>query len=222
LLSELLPAGQFSLAYREVESSSESSSDSDSSSDESICVPIGGALIDNEDDEEETTRKADSRSRQVNPTSKMLEDLGILDLAPLEDLKITVEEAECIPIGTIHNIIDMLVIVMARKGCPAIDLDSVLFLDQGKKILGQVFDVFGPVNEPMYMIRFNSAQHVLEQGVQVGLEVFYAPRTKHTAYVFIDALFKQKGSDASWLDDQVLTFFLLQVDNSKLTRLVSY
>lgn len=133
----------------------------------------------------------------------MLEDLGILDLAPLEDLKISVPEAECIPIGTIHNIIDLLVIVQARLGCPAIDLDSVLFLDHGKKILGQVFDVFGPVSEPMYMVRFNSAQHIAEQGVQLGMEVYFAPRTKHTAYVFLDALFQQKGSDASWKDDQV-------------------
>ena len=82
----------------------------------------------------------------------MLEDLGIFELAHLEDLKISVPEEECIPIGVVHNIIDPLVIVSAMKGCPAIDLDSVLFLDHGKTILGQVFDVFGQVSEPMYMV----------------------------------------------------------------------
>ena len=34
------------------------------------------------------------------------------------------------------------------------------------------------------------------------MEVYFAPRTRHTAYVFVDALFKQKGSDASWEHDQ--------------------
>lgn len=85
----------------------------------------------------------------------MLEDLGILDLAPLEALKISVPEEECIPIGVVHKIIDPLVIVSAKKGCPAIDLDSALFLDHGKTFLGQVFDVFGQVSEPMYMVKRN-------------------------------------------------------------------
>lgn len=54
----------------------------------------------------------------------------------------------------------------------------------------------------MYMVRFNSAQHILDQGVELGMEVFFAPRTRHTAFVFIDNLFKQRGSDASWENDQ--------------------
>jgi len=41
--------------------------------------------------------------------SNMLKDLGILELAPLEDLKISVPEEECIPIGTVQQIIDCLV-----------------------------------------------------------------------------------------------------------------
>lgn len=34
------------------------------------------------------------------------------------------------------------------------------------------------------------------------MEVYFAPRTRHTAYVFVDDLFRQKGSDASWEHDQ--------------------
>lgn len=34
------------------------------------------------------------------------------------------------------------------------------------------------------------------------MEVYFAPRTRHTAFVFVDALFRQKGSDASWENDQ--------------------
>lgn len=52
------------------------------------------------------------------------------------------------------------------------------------------------------MVRFNSAQHILDQGIKLGMEVYFAPRTRHTAFVFIDNLFKQRGSDASWEHDQ--------------------
>lgn len=188
-------------------SSDSDSSDSDSSSndDEELNQPKFPVADDEnevEDEDGDPNGPAGSDRRASNLKSKMLEDLGILDLAPLEDLKITVAQEECIPIGTVHNIIDMLVIVAARRGCPAIDLDSVLFLDQGRRFLGQVFDVFGPVGEPMYMVRFNSAQDIVDQGVQLGTEVFFAPRTRHTAYVFIDSLIQQKGSDASWENDQ--------------------
>lgn len=38
------------------------------------------------------------------------------------------------------------VIVRALPETPAVDLDSVLFLENGAKTLGKVFDVFGPVS----------------------------------------------------------------------------
>jgi len=190
---ESLPAtANFSESYRQPYSSD---SDSDSSSDESIIsvptCPVIDDWAENEDGD-----------NNVPGTSKMLADLGLLDLPPLEDLVISVPETECIPIGTVSNIIDLLVLVTAKRGTPAVDTNSVLFLDNGKKTLGQVFDVFGQVNEPIYMVRFNSPEHISENGIEIGMEVFFAPRTPHTAFVFIDALLKMKGSDASWEHDQ--------------------
>lgn len=192
---------QFPHVYRD--SCRNNDSESDSSSDESCVTAPVEVDLDASVEEDENIGGANNKGYGANNCkSKMLEDLGILDLAPLEALKISVPEEECIPIGVVHKIIDPLVIVSAKKGCPAIDLDSALFLDHGKTFLGQVFDVFGQVSEPMYMIRFNSLQHILEQGIEVGMEVYFAPRTRHTAFVFVDALFKQKGSDASWENDQ--------------------
>lgn len=131
----------------------------------------------------------------------MLADLGITDLLPIQDLTITVPKEECIPVGKIFNIIEELVIVKAARGTPALDFDTVLFLDRGQNTLGHVFDIFGQVTEPMYMVRFNSPQHIIDKGVKVDDEVYFAPRTKHTAFVFLDPLMKMKGSDASWEGD---------------------
>lgn len=140
------------LAYRENRVDTSDSED-DSSSDESVLTFPTHVEVDAEEDGDS---QIDKKNNGISK-SKMLEDLGILDLAPLEDLKISVPEEECIPIGTIHSIIEPLVIVAAKKGCPAIDLDSVLFLDHGKTFLGQVFDVFGQVSEPMYMVIANQS-----------------------------------------------------------------
>jgi H/ACA ribonucleoprotein complex non-core subunit NAF1 len=152
------PVLEFPLNYRVNSKSSES--ESESSSDEScLTVPVGFDLNASVEEDENNAGTSNRGPGTSNSKSKMLEDLGILDLAPLEDLKISVPEEECIPIGVVHKIIDPLVIVSARKGCPAIDLDSVLFLDHGKTFLGQVFDVFGQVSEPMYMVSITFIFH---------------------------------------------------------------
>ena len=61
----------------------------------------------------------------------------------------------------------------------------MLFLEHGKQVLGQVFDVFGQVTEPFYCVRFNSGDHIKEKGVQRDMLVYCAPKTPHTAYVFM-------------------------------------
>lgn len=144
-------------AYRDIHSSEdESSSDSDSSESLTpIATPVPPPHEEPQDGESSDSEDKISEGKEkerIFGRTQMLADLGIFDLPPLEDLAISVPEQECIPIGNIHNIIDMLVIVAAKKGSPAIDLDSVLFLDHGKTILGKVLDVFGPVSEPMYMV----------------------------------------------------------------------
>lgn len=81
-------------------------------------------------------------------------------------------------------------VVEAFPNIPPIDLDSVLFLDRGKRALGQIFDVFGPVQQPFYVVRFNSAEHVRGHKIDPGDLVCFAPSTEHTNYVVIDDLMK--------------------------------
>merc|ERR1712240_475731 len=85
---------------------------------------------------------------------------------------------------------------------PALDLETVLFIEKGAKALGKVFDVIGPVTRPYYVIRFNNDEHIREKGISKGLLVYYAPRTEHTTFVFLEQLMKMKISDASWMNDE--------------------
>lgn len=85
---------------------------------------------------------------------------------------------------------EQLVLVRPISGKPTLNLDSILFLEKGRRVLGQIFDVFGQVSEPNYCIRFNSEEHIKESGIVVGMEVYYSPNTEHTSLVFLHELVK--------------------------------
>uniref|UniRef100_H3C1U9 H/ACA ribonucleoprotein complex subunit n=1 Tax=Tetraodon nigroviridis TaxID=99883 RepID=H3C1U9_TETNG len=66
----------------------------------------------------------------------------------------------------------------------------------------QVFEVFGPVSSPLYILRFNSAEQIVDKGLKEGLTVYYAPSMKeYTGYILVQELRLSKGSDASWKND---------------------
>lgn len=91
-------------------------------------------------------------------------------------------------------------LVEALRNSIPLDIDSVLFLDVGKKALGKVFDVIGPVAVPIYCVRFNNHDDITTKGIAVGDKVFCAPRTEYSQYVILSNIMT-KGSDASWKND---------------------
>lgn len=80
------------------------------------------------------------------------------------------------------------------------DIDSVLFLDAGKQPLGKVFDVIGPINLPIYCIRFNSHEQIISKGITKGTKVYCAPRSEYSSFVILSKIMT-KGSDSSWKND---------------------
>lgn len=67
-------------------------------------------------------------------------------------------------------------------------------------MLGQVFDVIGPVAVPIYCIRFNKHDDIAAKGIAVGDKVFFAPQTEYANFVILSQIMS-KGSDASWKND---------------------
>lgn len=194
-LEELIDEGN----YRIISDSSEESDGDDSSSDSEVEIV----------------------TKLPKETVKARGEMGIDDLPPIEDLKITVAEEECVELGKIFSIVEQLgkfeiernirtqlayflfqlVLVDSLPGTVPLDLDTVLFLDKGKRPLGQVFDVLGNISSPLYCVRFNSNQEILDKQLTVGTIVYVAPRTEHTTFVILGNLMKQKGCDASWEHD---------------------
>lgn len=79
-------------------------------------------------------------------------------------------------------------IIESLPNIPAYDIDTLLFLQNGKVALGYVHDVLGPVSSPMYAVRFNTREEIDTLNISKGLPVYSAPKTEHTQYVFLKQL----------------------------------
>lgn len=192
-----------------VEIDSESAPDSDSDSSSGSDVEYLNVLrkkiekrmeVDDDDDYDEGENEG-VQKKKPRPKVRAKGEMLIDDLPPIQDLQITVPEDECIELGKIHSIVDQLVLVSALPNSVLLDLDTVLFLDKGQKVLGEVFDVLGQVADPLYCIRFNSNSQINEKNIKVGDTVYVAPKTEYTQFIILSSLMNMKGSDASWEND---------------------
>lgn len=195
------PVDQFKeLQEIKVEIESDSDDDSSSSSDSDSSDDVGDArpVVNDEDKDKEDTGPPRTRNEITHK-----------DLPPVEDLEIRVPLTDCLKVGVVTSTVDELVVVESIPDMPALDLESVLFtkLEDGGltldlKAIGRVFDVIGPVTRPFYVIRFNSQDHIESKGVKTGQEIFFAPKSEHTSFVFLEQLMNMKISDASWMNDE--------------------
>ncbi|EDW12880.1 H/ACA ribonucleoprotein complex non-core subunit NAF1 [Drosophila mojavensis] len=188
-----------------VSSSSDSSSESNSDSEAEYLTVLRKKIdkrinTDDCDDDDDEDLEDDSKPRRRQPP-RVRGEMLLDDLPPIEQLEITVPEDECIELGKVQSIVDQLVLVSVLPNSMLFDLDTVLFLEKGRKVLGQVFDVLGQVADPLYCVRFNSNQQIKERNINVGDIVYCAPQTEHTQFVILSKLMQVRGSDASWEHD---------------------
>lgn len=129
-------------------------------------------------------------------------ELKLCDLPPIENLTITVPVNSLIKVGKVLSIVDVLVVIESIKSMPPLDLDTVLFRFDGKPI-GHVFDVFGPITEPHYSVRFTDGEQIKQKDIQKEMPVYFVPEAdrKLTRFAFVNELRKNKGTDASWEHD---------------------
>lgn len=206
-------SGSDSESSSEEEESSSSSSSSSSDSDDADAVQLVdtvsyrntvNVLSSGEDSAGSDVELVDEtpgkkRSKKI---IKAKGEMDVIDLPPIEDLNISVPAEECIEFGKVMSVVDQLVLVESNPGNVALDLDTVIFLESGKRTLGRIFDVLGQVNQPIYCVRFNSAEHIQEKEIVAGMKVFYNDkRPEHTTVVVLPNLMRFKGSDASWDHD---------------------
>lgn len=130
-------------------------------------------------------------------------ELKLSDLPPIQELTISFPSEKLVQIGKVLSIVEVLVVVESMRSMPPLDLDTILFKSDGKPI-GQIFDVFGSVREPLYSIRFSNEQQIKDKGIEKDMQVYFAPQpdTNVTKFAFINEIRKKYvGTDASWEHD---------------------
>ncbi|XP_063166078.1 H/ACA ribonucleoprotein complex non-core subunit NAF1 [Candoia aspera] len=202
-LSKGTPAGpereRGSLAMescRGSKSSSESESDSDADSSSSISSSSSCPPMLSEDDDQQD--KNENKSCATGKKSELSKEP-----VPVEDIMIILPESvELMPFGKVSSIIEHLVIIESQKGLPPVNEDTVLFKEDRHSV-GKIFEIFGPVSHPFYVLQFNSPEHIQSKGIKIKDAVYFAPSVESfTQYIFPEKLKQEKGSDASWKNDE--------------------
>jgi len=99
--------------------------------------------------------------------------------------------------GSIMSRMADMVVIQGSRNSKVLDSGSVVCLDD-RTALGRVDDVFGPVTEPFYTVRF-AKESDIPAGAVTGATVFYPGDA--SSFVMPDAI-KNQGSDASNRNDE--------------------
>ncbi|XP_013420485.1 H/ACA ribonucleoprotein complex non-core subunit NAF1 [Lingula anatina] len=171
----------------------------DSSCDSSDSTDSDDSSTDSSDDETSDMEIPEKTSTSKPIPVKTKGEFTLEDLPPIEELEIDVDDTVVMrEIGKVSQILGTLVVIQQYPNLPALNEETVLFME-GRVVLGQIFEVFGPVPQPCYSVRFNSAEDIESKGVTVGQVITCAPEVEDlTHYVFVEQLKRMKGSDASW------------------------
>ncbi|CAN0054784.1 unnamed protein product [Bubo scandiacus] len=176
-----------------------SDSDSDTDSDSSSTTSSSSRSPSTVSDEDDHPNEKDNRTYCV----KTKDELPIDELPPVEDLSIILpDDVELKLFGTVSSIIEQLVIIESLRGLPPVNEESIIFKED-RQAAGKIFEIFGPVLHPFYVLRFNSSEHIKAKGINVQDSMYFAPSVEDfTQYIFAEKLKQEKGSDASWKNDQ--------------------
>ncbi|KAK2444962.1 H/ACA ribonucleoprotein complex non-core subunit NAF1 [Trifolium repens] len=207
-----------SLKYRLLGSEGSSSSSASSSSSDS-------GSDDNEDDDDmkdEDGAASDSDEEKMmvswSPTVDVDVDFDeedvvvgpirskneIQNLPPVPPVDVTLEpHHKMVPIGVVMSTLGAQVIVEGVEKHEPLNEGSILWLTESRKPLGLVDEIFGPVKNPYYIVRYNSESEV-PAGIQAGTTLVscvpeFADRVLNNKDLY------RKGYDASGANDEELS-----------------
>lgn len=186
---------------------SSSSSDSSSESDESS---------DSEDEDSNTTSKSQNKSKRRNDDIDLSDDEDEAngpvrsknevedDPAPELSNDYTIPEKTQIEFaGYIHNVSEKTVLIRAgTSGEYRILKENSIFCFEDKTPVGYLYETFGRIQSPIYVVKFNSVEKAKELKGRIGEKVFYV--VPSSSFILTAEIKKLKGCDASNIHDEEL------------------
>ncbi|KAI3857059.1 hypothetical protein MKX03_015431 [Papaver bracteatum] len=181
------------------ESEDESSTSSESSDEEEMCDVEEGEFK----DLEELIGESDGDEEGFSVKGPIKSKNEVQDLPPVPKVDITLEpHHQTLPVGAVLTIMDAKVIVHGVEKHNPLNEGSILWITENRSVLGLVDEIFGPVKNPYYVVRYNSKEEVpagISEGTLVSFVVEFAD------HVLNDKNIYKKGYDASGENDEELT-----------------
>lgn len=183
----------------EPEESNYSESDSDTSSSDSSSDTDTAVEVKGEEDDEGQDSSAPPRTRNEFGEDYIVEP----SIQKIEEEQLSSIEY----IGWVHSIVGNVVLIeqdssttseTSRRYYDVLDSESLLCFEDGS-VLGLVYETFGSIKQPMYSVRFRTAEAIDREQVQVKKPVYFLPAS--STYV-LTKLIRTKGSDASNVWDE--------------------
>ena len=182
------PSPESESSGSESSESSSSTFESDSSSPSSAEVVIATTALMMKDDEGPTD-KAPLRTKNEQNVNDIEIKKPTIQVTAAHKLQ---------ALGKVSGVMDKTVIIMTTEaekakssGMPCVkserDIAEATALDSGsivcfgdRTVLGEIFETFGQVRSPYYIIRFNNEEEISEVNAKVGRDVFYVPELSKT------------------------------------------
>ncbi|KRZ16677.1 H/ACA ribonucleoprotein complex non-core subunit NAF1 [Trichinella zimbabwensis] len=125
-------------------------------------------------------------------------ELSPEELPKIERLSIKAyNNVELVELGEIKSVFEKMIIINSNENVPPLAENTVVFNDSRKSV-GEIFEVFGPVKRPMYIIRYNGKSEIEELNLKEKMKLYYVDDEAFTNKIIPHDLIA-KGSDASWM-----------------------
>ncbi|KAK7263623.1 hypothetical protein RJT34_31216 [Clitoria ternatea] len=127
----------------------------------------------------------------------------IQDLPPVPPVHATLEpHHQMLPVGIVTSTLGAQVIVEGVEKHDPLNEGSILWLTESQKPLGLIDEIFGPVKNPFYIVRYNSESEV-PAGIHGGTLISFVP--EFAGHVLNNKDLYKKGYDASGAYDEELS-----------------
>ncbi|PKU84615.1 hypothetical protein MA16_Dca015474 [Dendrobium catenatum] len=191
----------------------------DSSSDESMSVAKSLSSSEDEDDirmkrkeegeesEEGEVREFDgdkidflSDEETEGPKGPIRSKHEVEDLPPVPIVEVSIQpHHQMLPVGIISSIISNRVIVEGSVVHNPLNEGSILWVTETRLPLGLVDEIFGPVKNPYYVVRYNTEEDV-PAGIRVAMAISFVG--EFASHILNDKDLYKKGYDASGDNDE--------------------
>ncbi|KAF5200344.1 H/ACA ribonucleoprotein complex non-core subunit NAF1 [Thalictrum thalictroides] len=124
-------------------------------------------------------------------------------LPPVPPVDVTLEpHHQTLPVGVVLSIMDAKVVVQGVEKHNPLNEGSILWITETRSPLGLVDEIFGPVKNPFYIVRYNSDQEV-PAGICHGTPVSFV--SDFAEHVINDKNLYKKGYDVSGENDEEIS-----------------